>query len=194
MQIIDLDLEHWNFYCPATGHKIQADGEGTHFPPSLKGLWIGEIPDSPEIKDPGLQRAWNQFISNFDQEANQERHYTFKNGARHEIDNIGIYGMGQFSYPTPEEIIIGSLDVMENGTWREATQPELNEINEDQTFLRGLCSQIDLRSSVSNNFLKNYNAPNWIAFHIRSGTAAFNDSAMYIIDMNTRNQKTLTNA
>jgi len=188
MQIIDLNLDHWNFFCPVTGHKIQSDGGEPNFPPSLKGLWVGEIPDSPEIKDPALQQAWDKFIVNFDEESNQDRHYAFKNGSQLDIDNIAIYGIDQLSRPTPSDIIIGSFDVSENGAWREATHRELNEINEDQAFLHDLCSDIDLNASVANDFLKNYNAPNWIAFYICSGTTAFNDSAYYIIDMNTTSE------
>lgn len=115
MQIIDLNLSHWNFHCPVTGQKIQSDGEDTQFPPSLKGLWIGEIADNPEIKDPTLQAAWDNFIENFNDE----------------------------SFLEPEDI---------------------------------------------NGFLANYTAPNWLAFYICSGTAAFNDSAWYIIDMDTQSK------
>lgn len=112
MQIIDLDLSHWNFYCPVTGQKIFGDGEEPNFPPSLKGLWIGEIPDTPEIKDPTLQAAWDNFIENFDDE----------------------------SFLEPEDI---------------------------------------------NDFLKKYNAPKWVAFYICSGPSFINQSAWYIIDMDT---------
>ncbi|MDG0994807.1 MAG: hypothetical protein P8O22_08740 [Akkermansiaceae bacterium] len=194
MHIIDLNLDHWNFFCPATGHKIQADGEEPNFTSSLKGVWVEETPNNPQIKDSCLQHAWNKFIVNFDEESNEERHYTFKNGSRLKIDNITIYKTDQFSRPIHTDIIILSFDVSKDGSCRAATLMELNELNEDQAFLRKLCSDINPNASDTKDFLKNYNAPNWIAFHIRSGTAAFNDSAMYIIDMNTRNQKTLTNA
>ena len=79
----------------------------------------------------------------------QDRHYTFNNGNHRGIDNIAIYGTGEFCCPGPADIIIGSVDVSENGAWREATDEELIEINEDEAFLSELCSGVDLRSSVT---------------------------------------------
>jgi len=43
----------------------------------------------------------------------------------------------------------------------------------------------DLDGSTVDTFLRNYSAPNWIAFRIRAGTASFNETVWFIIDMDT---------
>ena len=46
----------------------------------------------------------------------------------------------------------------------------------------------DLDDSTVDTFLRNYSAPNWIAFRIRAGTASFNETTWFIIDMDTHSE------
>ena len=117
MQVNTLTLDHWNFHCPVTGEKITSDGEDLHFTPSLKGVWIQEVIEEPELKDTKLEAAWDEF-----------------------------YG-------------------------------KLTE-DEDEDALD------DFDDKTVDQFLKNYHAPNWLAFKITAGTASFNDTVWFIIDMN----------
>lgn len=62
MQIVELELNHYNFYCPATGHLILSDGgDGTENAKSLKGLWVDEVFEEPTFKDETFQKAWEEY-------------------------------------------------------------------------------------------------------------------------------------
>jgi hypothetical protein len=74
MQIVELELNHLNFYCPATGHPILSeDGDGTAGAKSLKGLWIDEVFSEPEFKDAAFEKAWKAYYEeHFDEEEDNE--------------------------------------------------------------------------------------------------------------------------
>lgn len=61
MQLIDLNLSHDNFFCPATGHHIVGP---EHYDPSpaMLGMWHCEVLDQPEIQDTALQKAWDTYF------------------------------------------------------------------------------------------------------------------------------------
>ena len=62
MQIIELDLSHSNFFCPATGQRIT--GEVSHAPsPALAGMWHAEVPEEPELFHPELEALWNAYVA-----------------------------------------------------------------------------------------------------------------------------------
>lgn len=62
MQQIKLELNHTNFYCPATGVYILKDGEECNeSAPSLMGYWVDEVIDEPFIKNPDLSTAWEKY-------------------------------------------------------------------------------------------------------------------------------------
>jgi hypothetical protein len=62
MQLVELNLSHYNFYCPVTGVKIFSEGE-QHFSPAVLGLWVQEIANEPEIKNSELEQAWLQWVA-----------------------------------------------------------------------------------------------------------------------------------
>jgi len=67
MQIIELELSHYDLYSPSTGEHIC--GEETGFnenAKSLMGYWIGEVFNEPFIKDESLKAAWDQLIEKVD--------------------------------------------------------------------------------------------------------------------------------
>jgi hypothetical protein len=45
-----------------------------------------------------------------------------------------------------------------------------------------------LDDSTIDTFFRNYPAPNWIAFRIQAGTASFNETTWFILDMDTHNE------
>ena len=61
MQIIDLNLSHNNFYCPATGHHIVGP---QHYEPSpaLVGMWHCEVLEEPEIYDSDLETSYKKYL------------------------------------------------------------------------------------------------------------------------------------
>ena len=62
MQIVELALEHPNFFCPITGKRITGDEEYNRSPAQI-GLFISEVPDDPEIYDPSLQSQWDAYLA-----------------------------------------------------------------------------------------------------------------------------------
>ena len=69
MQILDLELDHFNLYCPATGEVILEDCEPINEDAlALKGYWIDEVISEPFIKDEALQQAWDAFVEKYEEE------------------------------------------------------------------------------------------------------------------------------
>jgi len=62
MQINDLNLSHYNFYCPVTGIKLLSD-EGRKTSSALMGLWIHEVANEPEINNGELASKWDQWVA-----------------------------------------------------------------------------------------------------------------------------------
>ena len=58
MNIVDLNLDHYDFYCPVTGAKILADGEELPLPSTVRALWVHECAEDPIHLDPSLVKKW----------------------------------------------------------------------------------------------------------------------------------------
>ena len=67
MQIINLVLDHYNFFCPVTGFQIMGDEVMNLNTPSLMGHWFDEEIFDPTIYDPSLNNAWQSVKSTFNQ-------------------------------------------------------------------------------------------------------------------------------
>lgn len=71
MQIVELELSHFNFYCPVTGEVITDEDA----PPmnedakSLMGFWIDEVLHEPIIKDKLLETDWKKYVKKFEKES-----------------------------------------------------------------------------------------------------------------------------
>ncbi len=77
MQLLELELDHLNLYCPSTGEYILLEDEGVNEASlSLKGYWIDEIMGEPFIKDADLQNAWDNFIENYEKQNDDFPDYT----------------------------------------------------------------------------------------------------------------------
>lgn len=64
MQIIDLELPHFNFYCPATGDCILMEDEPCNDDAkSLQAYWIDEVMDEPMIKNEKLAADWKLYYN-----------------------------------------------------------------------------------------------------------------------------------
>lgn len=62
MQIIELELNHLNFFCPATGQPIISESEDhTTNAVSLRALWIDEVFDEPAFRDEKFQEDWETY-------------------------------------------------------------------------------------------------------------------------------------
>jgi len=67
MQIIELELSHYDLYSPSTGELICGEETGyNEGAKSLIGYWIGEVFTEPFIKDESLKAAWYQLIQKVD--------------------------------------------------------------------------------------------------------------------------------
>lgn len=72
MQIVELELNHFNFYCPATGECILNPGEQCNEDAaSLMGYWVDEVIDEPFLKDELLKKDFEAFI-NYQEEQDED--------------------------------------------------------------------------------------------------------------------------
>jgi hypothetical protein len=66
MQIISLELDHYNFYSPSTGGVI-LDGDMCYDnEPSLWGYWLDEFWGEPTINNKYLIESWHNYLSNLE--------------------------------------------------------------------------------------------------------------------------------
>lgn len=77
MQIVNLILDHTNFFCPATGERITGGGlSGNDEARSLAGYWIDHVFDEPHFNDSGLEDAWNDECKPY----RNKDHYAYPDG------------------------------------------------------------------------------------------------------------------
>lgn len=78
-------------------------------------------------------------------------YYTFDNGVKVETDDIAVYGIENAPHVNetdPNCCSIGTMLVREKSTtddpaeWRDATEEELEEINDDRLFMEDLVENI----------------------------------------------------
>lgn len=70
MQIIKLELSHFNFFCPVTGHQICGEDTGMdENAPSLMGYWVDEVLYEPGINNPTLKADWLLYEAGLDMDA-----------------------------------------------------------------------------------------------------------------------------
>ena len=63
MQIIKLELSHYDLYSPSTGELICGEESGyNEEAKSLMGYWIDEVFMEPFVKDQSLKAAWEQLV------------------------------------------------------------------------------------------------------------------------------------
>lgn len=63
MQIINLIVDHYNFYCPVTGECISADGEPVNLDASsLCAYWVSVELESPSIHDQDFEDAYHAYL------------------------------------------------------------------------------------------------------------------------------------
>ena len=62
MQILALELSHFNFFCPVTGQRISGP-EIYQASPAQMGLWLGGLLEQPEIRCPRLLAAWEGYVA-----------------------------------------------------------------------------------------------------------------------------------
>ena len=67
MNIVDLNLDHHDFYCPVTGAKVLADGEELPLPSTVRALWVHECAEDPIHLDPSLVKKWEAWEEHSDE-------------------------------------------------------------------------------------------------------------------------------
>ena len=67
MQLVQLDLQHNNFFCPVTGHHIVSS---EHYEPSpaLVGMWHFEVLEEPCFFNDELEKAWDSYWNDLDED------------------------------------------------------------------------------------------------------------------------------
>jgi hypothetical protein len=63
MQIVELELDHFNFFCPATGEQILSPTDCNEEAASLMGYWIDEMIYEPCLKDELLKKDFAAFMN-----------------------------------------------------------------------------------------------------------------------------------
>ena len=57
MQLIQLERDDWNFFCPATGEPVFKEN-GEPNAKTVRGFWCHEVPEQPELLCDELQLQW----------------------------------------------------------------------------------------------------------------------------------------
>jgi hypothetical protein len=65
MQIIELERDDWNFFCPATGRPVFTDN-GEANTPALRGSWCHEVPEEPMHLADELKPLWQAHLETQD--------------------------------------------------------------------------------------------------------------------------------
>ena len=61
MQIIQLEVDHDNFFCPVTGQRITGS-QSYEASPAQLGMWVDLVIDEPEINSPELDAKWQHYV------------------------------------------------------------------------------------------------------------------------------------
>ena len=61
MQLIQLERDDWNFFCPATGRQVFTD-DGEPNTPALRGSWCHEVPEEPMHLAEELKPLWQAHL------------------------------------------------------------------------------------------------------------------------------------
>ena len=73
MQIVNLHLNHYNFFCPATGEFILLENEPINEEAqSLMGYWQSDVISEPCIMNSDFQDAWDAYIQDGDGDEEDE--------------------------------------------------------------------------------------------------------------------------
>lgn len=67
MQVIEIEREDNDFFCPVTGLPV-FDQSGEPAAPTVRGLWVNEIVDEPFIWDEKLQQHWDEYLASLDED------------------------------------------------------------------------------------------------------------------------------
>ena len=57
MQLIQLERDHWNFFCPATGEPVFKE-TGEPNATTVRGIWCHEVPEEPDQLCDELSSLW----------------------------------------------------------------------------------------------------------------------------------------
>lgn len=61
MQLIQLEKDDWNFFCPASGKQVFTD-DGEPNTAALRGMWCGEVPDLPMHLAAEIEPLWQAYL------------------------------------------------------------------------------------------------------------------------------------
>ena len=67
MQIIKLERDDWNFFCPSTGMQVFKD-DGEPNTAALRGTWCDEVADEPMHLAEELQPLWHAYLERMELE------------------------------------------------------------------------------------------------------------------------------
>ena len=69
MQLIELDLGHSNFFCPATGQQIVSE-DFFEPSPATRGVWNDEMTEEPQNLSDEMEDLWNAYVDGIDEDEN----------------------------------------------------------------------------------------------------------------------------
>ena len=67
MQLVTLSLDHVNFFCPVTGHRMVGHNY-YESSPALLGAWVSDVASEPQLENDGLTGYWNRYLNALDDE------------------------------------------------------------------------------------------------------------------------------
>lgn len=67
MQLLCLEHDHWNFFCPVTGKEVYKE-EGGFNADTFRGGWHHEVPTEPLNLAPELQDSWDAYLAKVESE------------------------------------------------------------------------------------------------------------------------------
>jgi len=62
LKYVKIETENDSLFCPISGELIFNESEMNENARSLLGYWVGEVIDTPTIKDKKLQKAWDDLV------------------------------------------------------------------------------------------------------------------------------------
>ncbi len=76
MQLLNLELDHFTLFCPATGIQILSEDDCNEDAPSFISYWLGDFMTEPTIKHEKLKLDWQMFYIENRQTENREPNFS----------------------------------------------------------------------------------------------------------------------
>ena len=66
MQLIQLERDDWNFFCPASGERVFKES-GEPSASTIRGSWCDAVPEEPLVINQELQPLWEDHLAQLEE-------------------------------------------------------------------------------------------------------------------------------